>query len=184
LRAFIALEISDAAVVDALAAFQGRLPEAGADLKLVERENLHFTVKFLGEVSDSQAEEADSRLRGLGLAGGQVEVRGVGAFPDANRPRVVWAGVSPADEGRVETIARAVIGALEGIGEEDRRAFSPHVTLARVRSSRNLPALAAFLDRHSDLSFGITGLAELKLKSSTLTPGGPVYNDVGAYRLA
>lgn len=71
------------------------LKQTGADIKVVERENLHFTVKFLGEIPESIVEEIDKRLRTLVLQRMEVAVRGVGAFPDARRPRVVWAGVSP-----------------------------------------------------------------------------------------
>jgi 2'-5' RNA ligase len=183
MRAFVALEVPRS-TLDLLASFQKELGAAGADLKLVERENLHFTVKFLGEISEAQAREADSRLRGLRLGALNVELKGVGAFPAPARPRVIWAGVSREHESLFLPAATEVIRSLEGIGERDDRPFRPHLTLARVRSGRNVEELQGAIRRNADRSFGTARLESLKLKSSRLTPQGPVYTDLGEYRLS
>ena len=178
----MAMDVPDR-VVDSLVAFQGELSAAGGDLKLVERENLHFTVKFLGEIDESQASEAMSRLGRLRLHRTVVDVRGAGAFPSPRSPRVVWAGVARESEEKIVPIARDVIVALEGIGERDDRPFQAHITLGRVRSPRGTRELEGFLTRHSERSFGVAELSELKLKSSRLTPSGPIYSDVGVFSL-
>ncbi|MDG6912965.1 MAG: RNA 2',3'-cyclic phosphodiesterase, partial [Nitrososphaerota archaeon] len=182
MRLFVALELPGT-VLDALTRFQGDLAATGSDLKLVERENLHFTVKFLGEVSEAVAAEAKSRLAALTLKGADVELGGVGAFPDERRPRVVWAGVSEEHRHLIAPMAREVIAALQGLGESDTRPFQAHVTLARVRSPRNAGELTALIRGSSQVAFGHAKLTELKLKSSRLTPAGPVYSDVGVYQL-
>jgi len=184
MRAFVALEVDNPTVLDALVGAQMKLSSTGADLKLVERENLHFTLKFLGEVPDSLAEEAASRLKGLSSRGGKVSVEGVGAFPNPGRPRVLWAGVSPSDEGTVISIAGEVLSRLKGVGEDDQRGFKAHLTLARVRSDRGAQRLAAAIGELSSTKFGETNLASVKLKSSQLTSSGPVYRDVGVFPLA
>jgi RNA 2',3'-cyclic 3'-phosphodiesterase len=182
LRAFVAVEVPGS-VLDAMVLFQKELSATGADLKLVERQNLHFTIKFLGEIAESTASEAGSRLSRLSLKGADVEVRGAGAFPTPARPRVVWAGVSPESEPLFAPIAHEVIGALEGIGERDDRPFRAHITLARVRSGRNARQLADLLRSSSGRPFGVARLSELKLKSSVLTPAGPIYKNVGVFPL-
>ena len=184
MRAFVALEIPDPRVLDGLVAMQKELADTGADLKLVERQNLHFTVKFLGDISEAQDAEVDSRLKGLSLTGAKVEVKGVGAFPTTDRPNVLWVGVAREHEGLVAPIAQSVIGALQDIGQRDERPFRAHATLARVRSGRNSQALASILRTNAERSFGTTRLSAVKLKSSNLTPQGPVYTDVGEYTLA
>ncbi len=184
MRAFVALEISDPKVLDSIVAFQRELSATGADLKPVERENLHFTVKFLGEITQGQAREVDERLKRLRLGRADVEVRKVGAFPDVSKPNVIWAGVPPAHEERVRPVAQGAIAALEGIGESDKRSFTAHVTLARVRSVRGIGELTSVLRLNSDRSFGEIRLVELKLKSSVLGPRGPTYTDIGRYPLA
>jgi 2'-5' RNA ligase len=184
MRAFVALEITDRGVLDALVTVQEQLVATGADLKPVERENIHFTVKFLGEISQSESVQVDACLKALRLEGGTIEVRGVGAFPSNRRPSVIWAGVAPEHEGVVVPIAQAVLSALRDYGEEDRRPFRPHATLARVRSRQESRELAMCLGDNAEKIFGMTPLRVLKLKSSVLTPRGPVYSDVGEYNLA
>ncbi len=183
MRAFVALEITEAKVLDSMVSFQKELTSTGADLKPVERQNLHFTVKFLGELSAQQAKEVAARLGRLSLGGGEVEVAGVGAFPSASRPSVIWAGVKPENEALVSSVAQPVIEALEGIGESDDRPFKAHVTLARVRSRAPKPSLVSLLRTSSARQFGRTVLKDIRLKSSTLTPSGPVYTDQGVFPL-
>ena len=159
------------------------LRQTRADIKLVERENLHFTVKFLGEIPESIVDEVDKRLGKLALMRMEVDVRGLGAFPDVRRPRVVWAGVSPHDLAPVSSSGQQVIDALEGIGESDDRGFHPHITMARVRSPRNVEALGSVIRECAAKEFGRSTITSLKLKSSILTPSGPTYRDVKEYAL-
>lgn len=183
LRAFVALEVNES-VRDSLAAFQAEVRSTGADLKLVGRGNLHFTVKFLGEITDAQASVASSRIGSLALKGSEVEVKGAGAFPSPGRPRVVWAGVAPEHQEAMASVAEPVLEALRDLGERDDRSFQAHITLARVRSPRNSRQLTELLTRNGQRSFGKVKLTELKLKSSTLTSQGPIYSDIGAFKLA
>lgn len=182
LRAFVALEVPGQ-VIDALVDFQRGISGTGADVKLVERRNLHFTVRFLGEISELQASEAKTRLAAVAAEGADVEVRGAGAFPSASNPRVIWAGVSQDDERKVSVIAGEVSKALQGIGAEDKRPFTAHITVARVRSQRNARTLSEFLRAAAGVEFGAAKLRQLKLKSSILTSSGPIYNDIGVFPL-
>jgi len=182
LRAFVALEVPDN-VVSPLVDFQGELEATGADIKLVERENLHLNLKFLGEITEAQGAEVASRLGGLTMKRVNVEVRGVGAFPGPGRPRVVWAGIARSGEGLLAPIAESVNTVLEGIGERDNRPFRAHITLGRVRSPRNLRELAEFLRANPGREFGVANISELKFKSSLLMPGGPIYRDLGVYHM-
>jgi len=183
MRAFVALDISNPQVLESIVAFQRELSATGADLKMVERENIHFTVKFLGEVTENQALDVDARLKRLHLSKADVEVKGVGAFPSIGRPRVVWAGVPRAHEERVKPIAEGVLIALDGIGEQDRRPFAAHATLGRVRTGRGSTELTSVLRSNADRPFGEISFENLKLKSSVLGPRGPTYEDIGVYPL-
>lgn len=112
-----------------------------------------------------------------------VQVRGVGAFPDQRRPRVVWAGVARESEQAIDGAASAVIGALAGVGKPDDHEFHAHITLSRVRSPLNGGALISFLQQNAGRDFGATRVTSLRLKSSVLSPGGPTYVDVKEYVL-
>lgn len=184
MRAFVAIEIPNPQVMEKLVAFQNELHETRADLKVVEKENLHYTVKFLGEVTERQAVEVDSRLKALKLPRATVTAKGVGAFPSPGRPRVVWVGVAEGDSEKVGAVAAPVIQSLDGIGERDDRPFRAHLTVARVRSDANREGLERLLREDRDRAFGSFEITEFKLKSSTLTPKGPIYSDVGVYSLS
>jgi 2'-5' RNA ligase len=170
-------------VRESIMVVEERLAQTRADIKLVERENLHFTVKFLGEVPESITAEISERLAALSLEKMEVEVKGIGAFPDARRPRVIWAGIAPQDLEAASAAGQRIVDALEGIGERDERELHLHITLARVRSPRNLDALTAVVRDLSSKSFGKTMITSLKLKSSSLSAQGPAYTDVREYPL-
>lgn len=156
-----------------------RLREAGADAKWVEENNLHVTVKFLGDADpglvDRITEGASGRLKSLERF--SLEPVGMGFFPGAHSPRVLWVGLG-GDVGTLRQAALAVEDAMEGLGFlREQRKFSPHLTLARIRSPRNVERLARQV--HAGAA-GISGLGffdvdSVDLMSSTLTGSGPVY---------
>lgn len=162
---------------------QDELVGTNADLKPVPHENLHFTVKFLGEISEADIAEVKRRLSTLDLSAEEVSLRGVGAFPNPRRPSVIWIGVAREDVQKITPLAERVIAVLDGLGEREERGFHAHITIARVRSGRSKEALFAFLEKHADHDFGHVKFETLKLKSSELTPRGPIYTDVGVFGL-
>ncbi len=179
---FVAVEFSNPETLERIYEFQRELLSTGADIKLVERENLHFTIKFLGELPEGVVREVDSRLRQIKFRQINVTILGVGAFPSLSYPRVVWAGVED-KEGDLNNLAGLVLGALSNIGQEEQRGFSPHLTLCRVKSGRNKEGLIRKIEENSRKLFGAAEIKEIKLKSSILRPSGPVYSDVGVYPL-
>ena len=183
MRAFLALELEEEKVIQNLMNAQEELRRTQSDLTIVGKENLHFTVKFLGEIPEDQIWEIDARLQRLALRSADASLVGIGAFPDLRRPRVIWVGILREQYVSVVPLAEAVIGALEGIGEREERQYHPHITLARVKSGLNKERLSAFLAANATREFGNVRLGTLKLKSSILTPGGPIYNDIKEYTL-
>jgi 2'-5' RNA ligase len=182
MRAFLAFDISHE-VIERLVESQQELRDTRADVGLVGKDNLHFTVKFLGEVPDEVVNTVDGRVAGLSLSSFEVRMEGVGVFPDVQRPRIVWAGVAADDEPVITDTAETVIEALDGIGRPEEREFRAHVTIGRVRSSRNIEGLVSFARVNAKREFGRTRVSSLKLKSSLLTPNGPIYKDVREYAL-
>lgn len=162
---------------------QEGLRSLGCDLKLVEPENIHVTLRFLGEVSRGLVEEAAKALSKLRAEPFNMLLRGLGAFPSPSRPRVVWVGVA---EGAAELSAlhRQVEELLRPIGfGPEREEFVPHITLARVRGARGLQRLASFVRENSEVEVGLMRVEEVKLKRSVLTPSGPVYSDIFVKKL-
>lgn len=175
-RAFIAIDI-DEAVRNKMVAAQGQLEATGADVKLVEPQNVHVTMKFLGDVPDGKLGEITAALEraAAGTPKFDIEVKGIGAFPNLNYIRVVWAGV---EEGKdaITGLQKRIESELEKIGFPRESGFVPHLTIARVRTARQKDRLASFAREMSGTEFGVTRALTVELKQSTLTPKGPVYS--------
>lgn len=175
-RCFAAFDVDDEAVLGRLAEVRRLLGETGADLKFVEPENVHVTLRFLGEVEPVVVERIVKVLDGVSFVPFDVELRGVGVFPSLRRINVVWVGIVRG----VEELKK-IFGLLEegvvGLGlKQDRRGFSPHVTIARVRSGRGLEGLRRRVLELEGFEFGVVRADTLKLFRSVLTPRGPVYS--------
>lgn len=182
MRAFLAFDVADDVIQRLLTAEQ-EMRTTGADVGVVSADNLHFTVRFLGEVPDNVVDEISTRIGRLELQSTQVRVEGVGAFPGLRNPRIVWAGVSPEDSPRINALAEKIIDSVRDMGKPEDRRFHAHITIGRVRSPRNHDALASFIQRNQKREFGATRIDRLKLKSSVLKPGGPTYSDVREFLL-
>jgi len=157
---------------------QDLLRGTGADLKAVERENIHLTMRFLGDVREGSLEELKGVVSEVDFEPIRAELMGLGAFPSLRRPRVVWVGLTKGADELAEVFRRLESGLL-GLGfKPEGRGFSPHITLARVRSGRNRESLAEQVSRNADEEFGEFTVRYIRLKKSVLTPKGPIYSTI------
>ena len=148
----------------------------GADLKPVGRENIHITIKFLGNVDRTKIEQVKTALAQIRFQPFTLEVKGTGAFPNMNRVNVVWIGLGQGWTS-VERIYEQSEPLLSQLGfPRESRGFSPHVTIARVKSSRRRDEIAKFLGSLSDRDFGVFNVRAVRLKQSILYPSGPRYS--------
>lgn len=179
MRTFIAVELTED-VRRALREVQARLRAGGADVKWVEEENLHLTVKFLGEVQDERLPDVitATRLAVAPLMTFAISIGGIGAFPSMSRPRVVWVGVQSGSES-FKTLMERVETAMDRIGfPREGRAPQPHVTLGRVRDPRRLKRLPELLKAESPETLGTITVEKLTLMASALGPRGPRYTPI------
>jgi len=178
LRVFIAVDIPDGEVKERILGFQRTIAQTGADLKLVEPENIHITLRFLGDMTTATVENIKTELDRIEFHPFKVVLRGVGVFPDYRRINVVWVGIEEGNVGLVDLYGK--IGrSLGRIGiPPDRRGLSPHLTVARVRSGRNREVLSKTVVELADSDFGRIDVTSFSLKRSTLTPGGPIYQSL------
>lgn len=177
-RSFIAIE-SNEKVRDSLKMIQGQLEKTGADLKTVKPENIHLTLKFLGDVSESKLDEVKKLLEDISKPDPfEMEINGLGIFPRPSFIRVIWAGVSNGSE-EAKLLRRELDKRLRSLGfSEEDKDFTPHLTIARVKSGKAKEKLASIVKQESDTSFGKINVDKIKLKKSELTPEGPIYTDL------
>ncbi len=185
IRSFIAVVLGPA-VRSALAEEIERLRGTGTGVAWVAPENLHVTLKFLGWVEPPRLELVDGSLdRAVtGMAPFDLSIEALGAFPTPTRPRVIWAGIA---DGKAELAALAdrverELSALGFAGEE--RAFSPHVTLGRVKEPRKNPDLGDALAMAAGRRFGTVPVDRVVLMRSDLSPRGARYTELSSHGLA
>lgn len=179
-RIFIAIKIPEVVIgkiAEVSRYFQSQTP-AGA-LKWVETENLHLTLRFLGEISEEAVLKVQSSLPQavMGQPPFTLSVEGLGMYPSPGQPRVIWLGVKGSEpmvalHARLETALAKV-----GIEKEDRP-FHPHLTLARVRQRTDRATahqIGETLTQFKVGSLGVFQVDKIQLIESQLTPQGPVY---------
>ncbi len=178
IRAFIAVEVPD---FPAIRDFIGDLKKSPARLKAVEPENLHITLKFLGDIAEEKVVELADALKSIETPAFYFELRSAGAFPDIRNPKVIWVGVK--EDGSLSSLQREVEEICASLGfEREKREFSPHLTVVRLKD-RNPKGIRPVVERYSEVHFGTVEVKEIKLKKSILTPQGPIYSDIASVTL-
>lgn len=185
MRTFVAIEL-DAPLVRALAEARAHLEAAGAPVRWVAPEKVHVTVKFLGEIPADAAGRAAEILAEHARATEpfDLDVEGVGPFPNPRRPRVVAAKLReiPAP---LQRVAAALDGAYAELGvAADGRPFHAHLTLGRIRRPGGLGRLYQAMGDLAGRTFGRLHVDHLTLIESVLGPGGPTYTALARPPLA
>ena len=184
MRAFIAIELPDK-IKEELSQLQSDLKSIGADVNWVKPDNLHLTLKFLGQIKESQISTLkDTLTKSISpLSRFTFRLEGLGAFPKMDHPRIIWVGVDQGKEKLVE-LAEKVEQACDPLGvQKEERPFSVHLTIGRVRSNRFLAELAKHLEKNSFRAGGPVEVTEIILFQSVLSPAGPIYTPVAEISL-
>ena len=175
MRTFVAIEISEEARSE-IASLQDRLREANAEISWTRSENIHLSLKFLGEVSDRLLVDLASACTAAAakFPSFKLSLDGAGAFPDFRQPRVLWVGLG----GELPVLVQLqdnLDEELSKIGfERNKKPFRAHLTIGRVRSGRNLRALTS-LAKNISLARIEFDARQLVLMRSELHPAGSKY---------
>jgi len=185
MRTFIAVDITPEIRQKAVE-IAGQLMDLDIDMKFTDPENLHFTLKFLGEVSDDRVNEiADSISAALAennFKQFRVSVEGLGYFGNPNHIKTLWIDTG---EGREELVklASTLNASLDHVRHEEREP-KPHLTIGRVKSGRNREALLKKIEELKHVKLGEMDVKLVKLKQSVLSSKGPTYTDLKVFELA
>ena len=177
IRTFVAVDI-DTAVRDCAAELIDEFSAAGADVKWVQPHNLHLTLKFLGNVDSGEIHQVCGAVqRAVGdVAPFDFELRGAGAFPNANRPRTLWLGVGRGEKEMAE-LNKLIESPLAKLGfPKESRRFHPHLTIGRARrGGPGVGELGKLIGQYADFELGRTTVSEVIVFSSQLDRSGPTY---------
>lgn len=181
IRSFIAFDIDNDSVINRIASAQKLLIQTNADLKLVEPKNIHITVRFLGAINPEMVEKVYAAMKNVKFTPFNIQLTGLGVFPTTNYPRVVWAGITDGAD-QLKSIFEQLEPQIHDLGfAPDPNGFSPHLTIARVRSGANKQRLVDLVQRQENFDFGIIRADSLRLKKSQLSPRGPAYSTLKEY---
>jgi 2'-5' RNA ligase len=180
-RGFIAVDIATTAEI---VTFEKDIAKTNADIKLVEPENIHITLKFLGDTDEQKREAIEQAMKEsiVGLQPFSITLKGTGVFPNQHYMKVLWIGIINA--GSLETIARTLEEKLGNLGfKKESRGFSPHLTIGRIRTARNKDKLIKVINQYASNEFTTQRIETITLKKSDLNPKGPIYTTLSTVHL-
>ncbi|MCS7233288.1 MAG: RNA 2',3'-cyclic phosphodiesterase [Synergistetes bacterium] len=187
IRSFVCIELPKN-IRSSIQDFINESKDLDKGVKWVEEKNLHVTIKFLGEEPVTKVEKIkkvlSEEIAGLKLSPFELCLKSIGAFPNFDRPRVIWVGLEGNGINQL-TILRDFIEARARKLDfpKDEKAFSPHITIGRVKTGRISSELKAYLEKKVDISFGAFFVHEIVLMRSQLFPSGPVYTPLAIFAL-
>lgn len=182
IRSFIAIELSEE-LKAGLEEIQKKLRRSDADVKWVRPEGIHLTLKFLGSVTPEELERVSRAVEPAvaGVKPFELTLKSLGCFPSTRSPRVIWVGVDGGGE-EVCCLQRIVEGQAAAAGfPPEERAFQPHLTVGRVRSSRGKAALARLVEENQGVNLGSLRADAVHLFRSDLRPSGAVYTKMKTF---
>ena len=173
MRVFVAVEISDKEVINLITKFQSQI---NIEAKPVEPQNLHFTLQFLGEISDDVSQKIKKALKTIEFSTFKINFKGLGAFPKIKFPRVIWIGTDQVGGNALIDLAKKVENVLTPLGFASDKPFKSHITVFRIKNK--IGDISKELEKFETYEFGSQEISKIKLKQSVLTPQGPVYSDL------
>lgn len=180
MRTFIAVDIDEdikKAVGDIISRLKKGIQFTGAFPSWVPVENMHLTMKFLGEVDEGILPKINESLRGISaeFQPFDITLEKIGVFPNKKAPRVIWIGIKQGKE-QLALLQQKIEFEMELLGfTPENREFSPHLTLARIKSMRGVEGMMDVIFSHSNYLAGTCSIKELIIYRSVLQKTGAVY---------
>lgn len=173
MRVFVAIEITSDKVINSISKFQS---EININAKPVELHNIHFTLQFLGEISQDIVEKIIIALNSVKFSKFVIDFKRVGVFPKLKFPRIVWIGTDENGSKLLIELAKKVENALLPLGFTIDKPFKPHITVFRIKNK--IGDIEKELDKFKLIDFGTQEITGFKLKQSVLSSKGPIYSDL------
>ena len=173
MRVFVAIEISKEEILKKIQTFQKNV---GIDAKPTKIDQIHFTLKFLGEIDQVRYDQVKDVMEKISFSSFDISLKGVGGFPNLKNPRVIWIGIDKNGAEKLISIANEVGIKLTTLGFEKEKKFKPHLTVFRVKKKIN--DISSIMKEYETVEFGVQTISKIKVKRSVLSPKGPEYSDL------
>ena len=182
IRAFLAVDLDDdlkPKINKVIREFKG----IDAHIKYVDLQNLHFTLKFFGDIDTEGIDLIASKVEKVinDFDSFEIKIKGCGAFPNKNRIKVIWVGL---DEDEIlKDLHDRLDKEFNTIGFDLDKKFSSHLTIGRMKSAKGKDKVKKTIEEYENIDMGTMEVNTITLKKSTLTPSGPIYEDLIEFRL-
>lgn len=182
LRAFLAIDIDEdlkAKIYKVIKEFK----QIDANIKYVDLENLHLTLKFFGDIDTEGIDLLSSKISNVvnDFDSFKIKIKGCGAFPNTKRIKVIWLGLE--DDEIVKKLHDELDKEFVKLGFDKDKKFSSHLTIGRMKSAKGKNKVKSTIEEFSDVEIGEMSVEKIILKKSTLTPQGPIYEDLEIFEL-
>lgn len=181
-RAFLAIDLDDdlkPKINKVIKEFKG----IDAKIKYVELTNLHLTLKFFGDIDTNGLKLLQKTIANVvsEYKPFKINVKGCGAFPNNNHVKVIWVGIE--EDAIIKDLHDKLDAEFVRLGFDKDKKFSTHLTIGRMKSAKNKNKVKETIEEFEDFEIGEMEVNQITLKKSTLTPAGPIYDDLKVFEL-
>ena len=182
-RCFLAIDI-EPHLIEKIGEIQESFKKTNNNVKYVEKENLHFTLKFFGNINNEKINEIKestntvlSKINNTDIT--NLNIEGIGTFPNENYMKVLWIGTK--DNRFLVNLHKELDSEFEKLGFKLEKNFKTHLTIGRIRNLKNKHEFKEKVDDLKNIKIGEMNISKISLKMSELTPKGPIYSDIETF---
>ncbi|MCQ2963987.1 MAG: RNA 2',3'-cyclic phosphodiesterase [archaeon] len=181
-RSFLAIEI-EKDLIPKISKVQDSFKETEANIKYVSKENMHFTLKFFGDINEDKLEEIELAIKKVlkNHSSFDLTIEGCGNFPKPDIIKIIWIGIAK-NEAMIN-LQKDLDKEFKKIGFRKEKKFISHLTIGRPRNQKNKNELKNIIKENKNVKIGSMKVSKIHLKKSTLTPKGPIYEDIKVFDL-
>ena len=181
-RSFLAIELAED-LVPKILDVQKEFKKTNANIKYVPSQNMHFTLKFFGNIDLDMVEDISMAVEKVikNYSSFELNIKTCGCFPNMKVIKVLWLGL---DEGSpIKDLQKDLDKEFRKLGFKKEKNFISHLTIGRVKSPKNKQEIRKTIEKLENIEIGQMAVSKICLKKSTLTPQGPIYEDIKVFEL-
>jgi len=182
IRSFLAIEL-EKDIVPKIVDVQKEFKKTNTNIKYVSPENMHLTLKFFGNIDENMIENISNSIEKIikNYSSFDLTIKNCGSFPNKNKIKIIWLGIDK--NSPIRNLQKELDNEFEKLGFEKERNYISHLTIGRVKSPKNKTQIKDTITRLNNIHIDTMRVSKLSLKKSTLTPNGPIYEDLKTFKL-
>ncbi|MCI6775234.1 RNA 2',3'-cyclic phosphodiesterase [Methanobrevibacter boviskoreani] len=182
IRSFLAIEV-DENLLKKINTIEDDFKQIDTNIKYVPSKNMHFTLKFFGNIDLEMIDRISKSIEKVikNYKPFELKIKGSGAFPNEKRIKVIWIGIEENPE--LKSLQKELDHEFNKLGFNLERNYISHLTIGRMKSGRNKNQVQNKIRKYRDYEIGDMCVRKIYLKKSTLTPNGPIYENIKEFNL-